>query len=103
MASEGVPAPDGRVAPRRLWLAPVVVAMAVASGLIGSLRRLEPRLLGRENPDLATSVLHTMVATAAWTAMILTLAQLLLATVLGPQRSPDDPRRRVGRAAWRCS
>lgn len=103
MASEGVPASDGRVAPRRLWLAPVVVAMAAASGLIGSLRRLEPRLLGRENPDLATSVLHTMVATAAWTAMILTLAQLLLATVLGPQRSPDDPRRRVGRAAWRCS
>lgn len=90
----------------RLWPVLVAVTMAIAAGLIGSARRLEPRLLGRADPDLITSILHAMTATAAWTALVLTLAHLLLATVLGSrrdQRTQDDqngPSRQIVRQAW---
>ncbi|MCI1746745.1 MAG: cytochrome c oxidase assembly protein [Acidipropionibacterium sp.] len=89
----------------RLWPVLVAVAMAVAAGLIGSARRLEPRLLGRADPDLLTSILHAMTATAAWTALVLTLAQLLLATVLGSrdQDHQGAPSPRITRQAWLTS
>ncbi len=87
----------------RGWPVLAGIAMAVGAGLIGALRRREPALLGRADPDLITSVLHAMMATAAWTALVLTLSQLLLATVLGPQRDPFDPDRRIARRGWLSS
>ena len=51
-------------------LAATGVAMAIVAAVIGRLRPLEPRLLGRENPDTLTSVLHAVVETLFWTALV---------------------------------
>lgn len=84
-------------------MAAAALVMVACAGLIGSLRRLEPRLLGRASPDTMTSVLHAMVATAAWTGLVVTLARLLRATILGPARDVTDPTRSIGRPAWMAS
>ncbi|WP_411913982.1 cytochrome c oxidase assembly protein [Acidipropionibacterium timonense] len=76
------------------------VVMAVCTGVIASARPLEPRLLGRENPDPATSIAHGVTATIAWTFLAATLALLLLATILGPRRDMRDRTRTAGRPAW---
>ena len=53
-------------------LAATGVAMAIVAAVIGRLRPLEPRLLGRENPDVLTSVLHAVVETLFWTCLLYT-------------------------------
>lgn len=84
-------------------MAAAALVMVVCAGLIGSLRRLEPKLLGRASPDATTSMLHAAMATAAWTGLVVTLARLLRATVLGPARDVADPTRSIGRPAWMAS
>ena len=67
-------------------LAATGVIMAIVAAIIGRLRPLEPRLLGRENPDALTSVLHAVVGTLFWAALVWTLAELIRATLCSPRR-----------------
>lgn len=76
------------------------VVMAVVAGLVGRLRTSEPLLLGRENPDPATSVLHAAVGAVFWGALVVTLAELLLATICSNPGPLEDSSRRIGRRAW---
>mgnify|MGYP001507736997 CR=1 FL=1 len=61
-------------------LAATAVAQPNGGAIIGRLRPLEPRLLGRENPDVLTSVLHAVVETLFWTALVWSLTELDRAT-----------------------
>ncbi|MSS46611.1 cytochrome c oxidase assembly protein [Cutibacterium sp. WCA-380-WT-3A] len=81
-------------------LAATGVVMATVAAIIGRLRPLEPRLLGRENPDVLTSVLHAVVGTLFWTALVWTLAELIRATLCSPHREVVDPSHTRGRRAW---
>ncbi|WP_032504974.1 cytochrome c oxidase assembly protein [Cutibacterium acnes] len=81
-------------------LAATGVAMAIVAAVIGRLRPLEPRLLGRENPDVLTSVLHAVVETLFWTALVWTLTELVRATLCSPHRDVVDSTRTRGRRAW---
>ena len=81
-------------------LAATGVAMAIVAAVIGRLRPLEPRLLGRENPDTLTSVLHAVVETLFWTALVWTLTELVRATLCSPHRDVVDSTRTRGRRAW---
>ncbi|MDU3568911.1 MAG: cytochrome c oxidase assembly protein, partial [Cutibacterium avidum] len=65
-------------------LAVTGLVMTVIAAVIGQLRPLEPRLLGRENPDVLTSVLHAVVGTLFWAALVWTLAELIRATLCSP-------------------
>jgi cytochrome c oxidase assembly factor CtaG len=81
-------------------LAATGVAMAVAAAIIGRLRPLEPRLLGRENPDVLTSVLHAVVGTLFWAALVWTLAELTRVTLCSPHRAAIDSTHTRGHQAW---
>ncbi|MCX8466931.1 cytochrome c oxidase assembly protein [Cutibacterium avidum] len=81
-------------------LAVTGVVMTVIAAVTGRLRTLEPRLLGRENPDVLTSVLHAVVGTLFWTALVWTLAELIRATLCSPHRDVVDPTHTRGRRAW---
>ncbi|WCC80526.1 cytochrome c oxidase assembly protein [Cutibacterium equinum] len=81
-------------------LAVTGVVMAVVAAVIGRLRPLETRLLGRENPDVLTSVLHAVVGTLSWAALMWTLAELIRATLCSPRRDLVDPTHTRGQRAW---
>ena len=81
-------------------LAATGVIMAIVAAIIGRLRPLEPRLLGRENPDALTSVLHAVVGTLFWAALVWTLAELIRATLCSPRRDVVDSTHTRGRRAW---
>lgn len=76
------------------------VVMAAIAAMIGRLRSFEPRLLGRETPDLLTSVLHAVVGTLFWATLTWTLAELFRATLCSPHRDTVDRTRTRGRRAW---